>query len=212
VIYEYYGASEGGGTLVKPDEWLRKPGTVGKPWEGAAVRVYDDTGALCKPGEPGTVYMKVLQDFEYHGDADKTRASRRDGYFTVGDVGYLDADGYLFLCDRKIDMIISGGVNIYPAEIEAVLLAHPAVGDAAVFGIPDDDWGERVHAVVEPTAGQAPGTALGEEILDHCRRALAKFKCPRTIEFTDELPRDPSGKLYKRKLRDPYWVGRERSI
>jgi long-chain acyl-CoA synthetase len=212
VIYEYYGATEGGGTLAKPDEWLRKPGTVGKAWAGADVRVYDDAGALCPPRQPGTVYMKVLQEFEYHGDAEKTRASRRDGYFTVGDIGYLDEDGYLFLCDRKIDMIISGGVNIYPAEVEAALLAHPAVGDAAVFGIPDDDWGERVHAVVEPAAGRRPGAALAEELLEHCRRSLARFKCPRAIEFTDELPRDPSGKLYKRRLRDPYWKGRERSI
>ncbi len=212
VIYEYYGASEGGGTLVKPLEWQRKPGTVGKPWEGAEVRVYDDAGNPCPPGEPGTVYMKVLQEFEYHGDTTKTRAARRDGFFTVGDVGYLDEDGYLFLCDRKIDMIISGGVNIYPAEIEAALLAHPAVGDVAVFGIPDDDWGERVHAVVEPTTGAQASADLAEGLLAHCRERLAKYKCPRAIDFVAELPRDPSGKLYKRKLRDPYWQGRERKI
>jgi long-chain acyl-CoA synthetase len=212
VIYEYYGASEGGGTLVKADEWLRKPGTVGRPWLGAAIRILDDDGKECPPGSPGTVYLKLLQAFEYRGDPEKTRASRRGEFFTVGDVGFLDADGYLFLCDRKIDMIISGGVNIYPAEVEAVLLTHPQVGDAAVFGIPDDDWGERVKAVVEPAAQATPGPALAQELLAFCAEKLAHYKCPASVDFVDELPRDPNGKLYKRRLRDPYWKGRERAI
>jgi long-chain acyl-CoA synthetase len=212
VIYEYYGASEGGGTLVKPHEWLERPGTVGRAWEGAEVRIYDDAGRQLGPGEIGNVYMKVMGDFEYGGDPEKTRAARIGSFFTAGDVGWLDADGYLFLSDRKIDMIISGGVNIYPAEIEAALLRHPAVGDAAVFGIPDPDWGEQVKAVVEPAAGFEASPALGEQLMTHCRESLAGYKCPRSIDFVDRLPRDPNGKLYKRTLRDPYWAGRERKI
>jgi long-chain acyl-CoA synthetase len=152
------------------------------------------------------------QDFEYHGDKSKTDANRRDGFFTVGDVGYLDEEGYLFLCDRKTDMIISGGVNIYPAEVESVLLTHPQVADAAVFGIPDEDWGEQVKAVVEPAPGAAPGPALAEDILAFCAARVAKYKCPRSVDFVATMPRDPNGKLYKRRLRDPYWQGRERRI
>ena len=211
-IYEYYGATEGGGTLIKPQEWLDHPGSVGKAWEGAEIRILNDGGKDLPAGEPGTVYMKLIQDFTYKGDAKKTRENRRDGFFTVGDIGYLDEDAYLFLCDRKIDMIISGGINIYPAEIEAELFAHPKVADAAVFGIPDDDWGEQVKAAIEPAPGCEVGRALEREILEFCSERLAKYKCPRSIDFHDGLPRDPNGKLYKRKLRDPYWEGRERSI
>ncbi|MEB2283850.1 MAG: acyl-CoA synthetase [Polyangiaceae bacterium UTPRO1] len=212
-IYEYYAASEGGGTLVTPQEWLERPGTVGRAWAGSEIRILDDAGAALPPGTPGTVYMKLgVQDFEYHGDKTKTDANRRDGFFTVGDVGYLDDAGYLFLCDRKIDMIISGGANIYPSEIEACLLAHPKVGDAAVFGVPDDDWGESVKAVIEPAPGVEPGSALADEITAFCLERIAKFKVPKSIDFIPELPRDPNGKLYKRKLRDPYWAGRERAI
>jgi long-chain acyl-CoA synthetase len=150
--------------------------------------------------------------FEYHRDDKKTGDAWRDGFFTVGDAGYLDEDGYLFLCDRKADMIISGGVNIYPAEIEAVLVAHPQVADAAVFGIPDDDWGEQVKAVIQPGAGVEPGPALAAAIEAFAAERLAKYKLPKSIDFVAELPRDPNGKLYKRKLRDPYWAGRERAI
>jgi len=212
VIYEYYGASEGGGTLVKPRDWLDHPGTVGRAWEGAEVRILDDSGRDRPVGETGTVYMKLLQDFEYAGDEEKTRAGRVEGFFTVGDVGYLDPDGYLYLCDRKIDMIISGGVNIYPAEVEAALFNHPKVGDAAVFGIPNEDWGEEVKAAIEPGAGIAPGPELADEILAWCREHLAGYKCPRSIDFHERLPRDPNGKLYKRRLRDPYWSDRSSSI
>jgi long-chain acyl-CoA synthetase len=213
VIYEYYAASEGGGTLVTPEEWLAHPGTVGRAWPGSEIRILDDDGNPRPTGEPGTVYMALgSQDFEYHGDKTKTAANRRDGFFTVGDVGYLDAEGYLFLCDRKIDMIISGGVNIYPTEIESVLLAHPKVADVAVFGIPDPDWGEQVKAVVEPAAGVAPDQALADDILAFCGARIAKFKCPKSVDFVAAMPRDPNGKLYKRKLRDPYWAGRERAI
>jgi long-chain acyl-CoA synthetase len=212
-IYEYYAATEGGGTLVTPSEWKRYPGTVGKAWPGAEVRIYDEEGNPLGPDQTGTVYMKLGQaDFEYKGDKEKTRKNRIGEFFTVGDVGHLNSDGYLFLSDRKIDMIISGGVNIYPAEIENVLLTHPKVGDVAVFGIPDADWGEAIKAVVEPAAGVAAGPDLADELIEFCRSNLAKYKLPRSIDFLAELPRDPNGKLYKRKLRDPYWQGRERAI
>ncbi len=213
VVYEYYAATEGGGTIVRPEEWLQRPGTVGRAWPGAEIRILDDDGKDCPPNQPGTVYLKLGQaDFEYYKDAEKTRQNRREGFFTVGDVGYLDGDGFLFLCDRKADMIIAGGVNIYPAEIESVLLTHPQVGDAAVFGIPHPDWGEEVKAVIEPAAGVAAGPSLAEELVAFCGDKLARYKIPRSIDFIDDMPRDPNGKLYKRKLRDPYWKGRERQI
>jgi long-chain acyl-CoA synthetase len=217
-IFEYYAATEGGGTMVTPQEWLQYPGTVGRPWPGAEVRIFDDDGKAVATGQPGTVYMKLgdTAQFEYKGDATKTKKNRlvRDGavWFTVGDVGYLNPEGYLFLSDRKIDMIISGGANIYPAEIENVLLGHPKVGDAAVFGIPNEEWGEEVKAVIEPAPGASAGQELARDILDYCSERLAKFKMPKSIDFLATLPRDPNGKLYKRRLRDPYWKGRERSI
>jgi long-chain acyl-CoA synthetase len=213
VIVEYYAATEGGGTLITSPEWLRKPGSVGLPWAGSQVRVLDRAGQEVAPGRPGLVYMKMgSSSFSYHRDEEKTRAARAGDLFTVGDIGYLDEDGYLFLCDRSSDVIISGGVNIYPAEIEAELSGHPAVADAAVFGIPHDDWGEEVKAVVEPVAGAQPGPALTDELLAFLAGRVARFKLPRTIDYTAQLPRDPNGKLYKRRLRDPYWAGRERAI
>ena len=211
-IYEYYGATEGGGTLVTPAEWQERPGTVGRAWEGSEIRILDEQGESVASGETGLVYMKLAGDFAYKGDRAKTERSRRDGFFTVGDVGYLDADGYLYLCDRKIDMIISGGVNVYPAEVEAALVAHPAVRDVAVFGIPDPQWGEQVKAVVEAATGRTPDEGLAEELMAYCETQLASYKRPRSIDFTDRLPRDESGKLYKRRLRDPYWAGKEREI
>jgi long-chain acyl-CoA synthetase len=212
-IYEYYAATEGGGTLVTPEEWLQKPGTVGKPWPISEVKVFDDDGNELAPGQIGTVYMKMGDyQFEYHGDKEKTEKSWKDGYFTVGDAGELDEDGWLFLRDRKSDMIISGGVNIYPAEIEGELLTHPSVGDVAVFGIPDDDWGEQIKAVVEPSEGVTPGPDLEAELIGFLADRVAKYKIPKSVDFVAELPRDPNGKLYKRKLRDPYWAGKERQI
>ncbi|MHB8511635.1 MAG: acyl-CoA synthetase [Actinomycetota bacterium] len=209
VIYEYYAATEGGGTLATPQEWLAKPGTVGKAWPISEVRVEDDDGKPAAPGRPGTVWMRMGgYEFEYHKDSEKTARSWKDGFFTVGDIGYLDEDGFLFLCDRKIDMIISGGVNIYPAEIEGTLLVHPKVADAAVFGIPHEDWGEEIKAVIEPV----PGFHDAKELAAFCAERLAKYKIPRSFDFVDSLPRDPNGKLYKRALRDPYWAGRERAI
>jgi long-chain acyl-CoA synthetase len=150
--------------------------------------------------------------FSYHKDEEKKRAARVGDLFTLGDVGYLDEDGYLFLCDRKSDMIISGGVNIYPAEIESELSCHPKVADVAVFGVPNEDWGEEIKAIVQPADGVPGDPELAEELLSFAASRLAKFKLPRTIEFRDALPRDPNGKLYKRKLRDPYWDGKQRAI
>jgi long-chain acyl-CoA synthetase len=213
VVYEYYAATEGGGTVVTPEQWLERPGTVGLPWPTSEIRILDDAGQDVPTGEIGTVYMKLGQgDFEYFKDRGKTDANRTAGFFTVGDIGYLDDGGYLFLCDRKSDMIISGGVNIYPAEIEGALLTHPHVADAAVFGIPHEDWGEEIKAVVEPAPGIEADDALTERLLAHCAERLARFKLPKSIDYTTEMPRDPNGKLYKRKLRDPYWEGRTRAI
>ena len=212
-IYEYYAASEGGGTTATPQEWLTHPGTVGKAWPISQLKIVKDDGEPCAPREVGTVYMSMGQHkFEYHKDKKKTDSTWKDGFFTVGDAGYLDEEGFLYLCDRKSDMIISGGVNIYPAEIESVLVIHPKIRDVAVFGIPDDDWGEHVKAVVEPATGIEPSQELVDEILAFCKERLASFKIPRSIDFTQALPRDPNGKLYKRKLRDPYWEGRDRAI
>jgi long-chain acyl-CoA synthetase len=213
-VDEYYAASEGGGTIVTAEEWLQKPGTVGKPWPISEIAIFDDEGnRITEPGVIGTVYMAMQSmNFEYHGDKEKTQKNRIGAFFTVGDVGFLDEDGFLFLRDRKIDMIISGGANIYPAEIESVLLTHPKVGDAAVFGIPHEDWGEEVKAVIEPAEGVEANDALAEEILAYCTDKLARFKTPKTIDFTNEMPRDPNGKLYKRKLRDPYWEGVQRAL
>ena len=210
VVFEYYAASEGGGTLVTPQEWLERPGTVGRPWQTAEIAIFDDDGHRLGANEIGTVYIKMAQAFAYHRDKEKTeKAWRTDGYFTVGDAGYLDEAGYLFLCDRKADMIISGGVNIYPAEIEGALMGHPDVMDIAVFGIPDDDWGEQVKAVVELRDG-----ATGDEdaLRAWAKERIASYKVPRTVDFVEQLPREDNGKLKKRLLRDPYWEGRERAI
>jgi long-chain acyl-CoA synthetase len=214
-IFEYYAASEGGGTLVPPAEWQQYPGTVGRAWAGSDIKIFDDDGDghECESDEKGTVYMLLgSNDFRYHNDEEKTEENRRQGYFTVGDIGYLNSDGYLFLCDRKADMIISGGVNIYPAEIESVLLTHPKIADAAVFGIPHEDWGEEVKAVIQAADGQEAGQTLCDDIQAFCEDKLAKYKRPRTIDFIEDMPRDPNGKLYKRKLRDPYWEGHDRAI
>ncbi len=218
-IYEYYAATEGGGTIVTPEEWRKFPGTVGKAWPTAEIRIFDDDENPVATGERGTVYILLGEttSFEYRGDSGKTKKNRLetdDGktFFTVGDIGYLNEEGFLFLCDRKIDMIISGGANIYPAEIENVLATHPKIVDAAVFGIPNDDWGEEVKAVIELAEGNQPSAETTDEIMTFCLDNLAKFKCPKSIDYTTEMPRDPNGKLYKRRLRDPYWEGRDRGI
>jgi long-chain acyl-CoA synthetase len=211
-IQEYYAATEGGGTVIGAAEWLSKPGSVGLPWAGSEIRIYDDNANQLGPGQIGTVYMQLMADFEYKGDAGKTKANRIENFFTVGDLGELDEDGYLFLRDRKADMIISGGANIYPAEIEGELINHPAVADVAVFGIPNADWGEEIKAVVELHDGFDAGPDLEAEILTWAATRMGKFKLPRTIDFVDALPREANGKLIKRKLRDPYWEGVDRQI
>jgi long-chain acyl-CoA synthetase len=213
VVVEYYAASEGGGTSITAEEWLRRPGSVGRAWPGSEVRVLDEDGGDVPAGQAGQVYLQMgTATFEYHRDAEKTRTTRVGKLFTVGDIGYLDADGYLYLCDRGSDLIISGGVNIYPAEIEGELSCHPKVEDVAVFGVPHEEWGEEIKAVVQPVVGIEPGPEFSAELIAFLSGRLARFKLPRSIDFTDELPRDPNGKLYKRRLRDPYWAGRDRSI
>jgi len=212
-VWEYYAATEGGGTIASPQDWLSHPGTVGRPWPTSELLIADEEGNAQPTGTAGTIYMKMgVLEFEYYGDKAKTDANRLRGYFTVGDIGYLTEDGFLFLCDRKSDMIISGGANIYPAEIEAEIIMNPKVADVAVFGIPDEDWGEQIKAVVQPAAGVEAGDALAADILAGLAGRLAKMKWPKSIDFVSELPRDPSGKLLKRRLRDPYWAGQATNI
>jgi len=213
VVTEYYAATEGGGAIIPASEWRQYPGSVGKAWPGSTIEIRDDEGTACAPEEVGTVYMCMGQHtFEYHKDEGKTAKAWSDNYFTVGDAGYLNEEGYLYLVDRKTDMIISGGVNIYPAEIETTLILHPFVVDVAAFGIPHEDWGEEVKAVVELADGVEASPQTEAEILSWLGERLAKYKCPKTIDFTEEMPRDPNGKLYKRKLRDPYWENYGRQI
>jgi long-chain acyl-CoA synthetase len=205
VIWETYGGMEGAATIAKPKRWIEKPGTVGRAVRGMTVKILDDDGNELAPNDVGNVYLESdIQTFEYRGDPELTASVHRGRAFTLGDIGYLDDDGYLFLLDRAKDMIISGGVNIYPAEAEAVLSAHPAVGDVAVIGVPDPEWGESVKAVVEVVAGYEPSDALADELIEFCRERLASYKCPRTVDFRDELPRTDGGKLYKRLLREEY--------
>ena len=207
IIQEYYGATEGlGFTACDSAEWLAHPGTVGKVVLGD-LHILGEAMEALPAGEAGAIWFKTASPFEYFHDAEKTREARSpDGAMsTVGDVGYLDADGYLHLTDRKSFMIISGGVNIYPQECENLLITHPKVLDAAVFGVPNEDLGEEVKAVVQPMPGVATGPELEAELIGFCRQHLAHMKCPRTVDFLDELPRLPTGKLYKRLLRDRYW-------
>ncbi|RAY11750.1 hypothetical protein DPM19_29510 [Actinomadura craniellae] len=209
VVHEYYGSTEAAvNTVVTAQEWLERPGTVGRPLATSEVHILGEDGEPVAPGERGQIWFRYVSgdDVEYWNDPEKTASVHRpDGLFTTGDIGYFDEDGYLFLADRAIDMIISGGVNIYPAEIENVLITHPAVRDVAVFGVPDEEFGEQVKAAVEPSDGVEPSDALAAELIAHCRAALAGYKAPRSVDFVAELPRTPTGKLYKRLLRDPYW-------
>ena len=212
IIWENYGSSESGViTLLDSQEWLQRPGTVGRPALTGEIRIHGDDGRRLGPGEIGDVYLRMhgSPDFTYHGNPQARAKVDRDGFATPGDIGYLDADGYLFLCDRRSEMLISGGVNVYPQEIEVALLAHPEIVDAAVFGIPDDDLGEVVAAHIQ----RVPGSTLGADaVLAHLRGLIARYKLPRVIRFEDSLPRQDNGKIYKQALRDPYWAGRERRI
>ncbi len=208
IIHEYYAGTEGNCFLyVDSEEWLAHKGTVGRPLLGV-THVCDENGEELPPGEHGTVYFSDGPRFEYHGDPEKTRASQDPlgrGWTTLGDIGYLDQDGFLYLTDRRSHMIISGGVNIYPQEAENVLSVHPKVADVAVFGVPDEEMGEAVKAVVQPADPADAGPALAAELIEYCRARLAAYKCPRSVDFRDELPRHPTGKLYKRLLKDEYW-------
>ncbi|MDQ1480595.1 MAG: long-chain acyl-CoA synthetase [Actinomycetota bacterium] len=209
IIDEYYAATEGmGATFINSSDWLEHPGSVGRSMLGP-IRILDDENNEMAPGEVGTVWFEPPANrpgFEYHKDEQKTRDSFNErGWSTVGDMGYLDADGYLFLTDRRTFMIVSGGVNIYPQEAENVLINHPKVYDVAVFGIPDVEMGERVHGVVQPVSWSEQGPELERELLAYVQSQLAHYKCPKAIDFDRELPREQTGKLYKRLLRDRYW-------
>jgi long-chain acyl-CoA synthetase len=205
VLYEYYGSTESGPVVVaRPDDWLAHPGTVGRAVEGVEVKIFDEAGAELPPGEPGLIYARGQAGFEYHGDPAKTASSMLGDFYTPGDIGHLDEDGWLYMSDRRTDLIISGGVNIYPAEIEAALLQHPAVGDVAVIGVPDEDWGQSVVALVEPAEGAVPDEDLAAALLAHCEPRLARLKHPRRIEFRGSLPRTPSGKLSRGRVRETY--------
>jgi long-chain acyl-CoA synthetase len=203
IVWEYYAATEGSGTLVGSQEWLARPGTVGKVNPPDHVRILDEGGDDVPAGTVGTVYLKAPDDpFEYFKAPDKTAGAYRGTHFTLGDVGYVDDDGYLFLTDRSAHLIITGGVNVYPAEVEAALLGHPAVGDVGVVGQPDDDWGEIVVAAVEPQPGVEPAPDLAAELIEWCRDRIAHYKCPRRVVFLEELPRHDNGKLYKPPPRE----------
>ncbi|HEY2051224.1 MAG TPA: AMP-binding protein [Caulobacteraceae bacterium] len=216
IIHEYYAGSEGGaGFVTTSDEWLTKPGTVGKLPAPDAIKLYSEEGEeITERNRSGTIYFKVspVAPFEYFKDPKKTASAHRDGYFTLGDVGYLDDDDYLFLTGRTAECIISGGVNIYPQEIDNEIIKHPAVEDSCAIGVPNEEWGEEVKVVVTLHPGHQPSETLGKEILAFARERLAGFKTPRTIEFVEELPRSPAGKIQRGKVRAPYWAGRARQI
>ena len=213
ILVEYYGATEGhGSTQIDSKEWLAHKGSVGRAL-ACTIHVLDDDGRELPPGEVGTVWFEGGTRFEYHNDPGKTAGTRNDkGWSTVGDMGYVDAEGYLYLTDRKANMIISGGVNIYPQEAENVLVLHPDVADVAVFGVPDEEFGEQVKAVVQPIDPSRAGPQLEAELIAWCRARLSHVKCPKSIDFETELPRTDAGKLYKRRLRERYWQGHKTRI
>jgi len=213
IIHEYYAGTEGNGfCYCNSDDWLSHEGTVGKAILGT-LHIVDDDGVELPIGEIGGVYFESDGNFEYHNDPEKTESAKlNNGWSTLGDIGKVDEDGFLYLTDRKAFMIISGGVNIYPQEAENVLTMHEKVLDVAVFGVPNDDLGEEVKAVVQLLDPDQASPELERELLLYCQEQLAKVKCPRSIDFRDELPRHPTGKLYKRLLRDEYWGDGESRI
>ncbi|GAC1391462.1 MAG: fatty acid--CoA ligase [Ktedonobacteraceae bacterium] len=209
-IWEFYGATETGFVaILRPEDQLRKPGSCGQVGPGQEIRLLDAAGNEVPDGVAGEMWARNDSLAEYFNKPEATAKNKREGFFSVGDIAYRDAEGYYYICDRKIDMIISGGVNIYPAEIEAVLTAHPAVADVAVIGIPDSLWGESVKAVVELRHG---ASATAAELLAFCGEKLADYKQPRSVDFVAELPRNPAGKLLKTLIREPYWKGSQRRI
>ncbi|XOV87665.1 MAG: AMP-binding protein [Pseudomonadota bacterium] len=215
VLLEYYAATEGGGGfLIDSHEWLRKPGSVGKPGPEFDNRILDDEGNPVGPGEVGTIYMRApaVGRFNYYKDEAKTSSSYRGDYFTLGDMGYFDEDGYLFLTGRTAELIISGGVNIYPQEVDSEIMQHPAVRDVCTIGVPNEEWGEEVKSVVQLNEGFVPDEVLAEDLITFTRTRLPAFKCPRSITFAADLPRLPTGKIQRRLVREPFWAGRDRQI
>lgn len=213
ILYEFYGGTEGGGISISSAEWLAKPGSVGRPYNPqVSVHILDDAGSPCRAGQEGAVYFRQPDRFTYKDDPDKTADAYLGDLATLGDIGYVDEEGYLFLCDRRADVIITGGVNVYPAQIESVLLAHPAISDCCAVGVPDDEWGERVCAVVQLRDGQAFDEALEEDLRRWCGGALGAPQQPRQFVAATELPRTETGKLARRVIRDNFWVGRDRRI
>src|SRR5256884_202275 len=212
VLYEFYGSTElGVNTVLRPEDVLRKPGSCGRAAPGVELAILDDDGRRAAPGTPGELFVRRYDGVfdEYYRNPAATAPTSRGEWMSVGDVAWMDAEGFVYICDRKRDMIISGGVNIYPAEIEDALHRHPAVEDASVFGVPDPDWGERVHAAVQlrPGRGVTPG-----ELLEFCRAHLPDYKAPGEVSFPEASPGDTAGKLVKRLLREPYWTGRETRV
>ena len=209
VLYEFYGGTEGGGCTISSAEWLARPGSVGRPFPHLELSIFDDEGRSVATGVEGEVWFRQPGEFTYKDDPDKTAAAVRNGLMTLGDIGYIDDEGYLFLCDRRADVIVSGGVNIYPAQIEAALAGFPGLADCCVVGAPDDEWGEMVVAVVEPVEG----VELDPEALRaFAAGRLARYQVPRRIDLVGSLPRTETGKLARRAVRNPYWSGRERRI
>jgi long-chain acyl-CoA synthetase len=206
-VYEYYAATEGYATECPEEDWRARPGTVGRPVSGIEIHILNDEGDELDAGEVGQVYINNGLSFEYQGAPEKTAETWRGEMFSVGDMGYVDNEGYLFLTDRKTHMIISGGANIYPAEVENVLFAHPAVADVAVIGVPDPEFGEQVKALVESRTDVTEA-----ELIEFCRERLSHYKCPKSVDFLAQLPRDPNGKIKKKQLRDPYWEGHAAQI
>jgi len=213
ILMEYYAGSEGNGaTFITSEEWLERPGSVGRVRAGQ-LHVCDDEGNDLPPGEIGTIYFSGGGEYEYYKAPDKTEGAKLPGgRTTLGDIGYLDEEAFLFLTDRKAHMIISGGVNIYPQEIEDCLIVHPQVADVAVFGVPNTDFGEEVKAVVQTMDGVEGSDELARELMAFARDRIAHYKCPRSVDFETELPRLPTGKLYKRLLRDRYWGNADSKI
>ncbi|MEO8692085.1 MAG: AMP-binding protein [Acidimicrobiales bacterium] len=213
ILYEFYGGTEGGGVSISSREWLRKPGSVGRPYNPAVeLHILDDNGRPCPTGIEGAVYFRQPDAVTYKDDPEKTRDAHRGDLLTLCDVGYLDEDGFLYLCDRRADVIVSGGVNVYPAQIESVLLDHPAIADCCVVGAPDEEWGEAVRAVVQLRSGLVLDDAMTDDLRQWCRERLAGYQLPRAFDAVDELPRTETGKMARQVVRASFWSHRNRRI